>query len=213
MFFVAYSGSSMHPTLREPALLDVRPYDGRTPRVGDVVYFTVPAADQPFVHRIVRVTAAGFAMRGDNNDREDPFLLPAGSLQGRVVAAWRGQRRRRIAGGLAGRLMLPGLRCRRGIRRCAIRLLEPMSRFRPRGGLIARSLPAAWRPRVVAYRHGGQDRFHLLVSLRVVGRYDGHRRQWLIRRPYHFLVEKKSLPTPPEREGPPAPRTAGGTWS
>ncbi len=39
MFFAAYVGSSMNPTLREPEIMEIRPYDGRPLRIGDVVFF------------------------------------------------------------------------------------------------------------------------------------------------------------------------------
>jgi len=201
MLLVAYSGSSMHPTLREPALLEVVPYAGLPPRVGDVVYFLAPPADRPFVHRIIRVTPAGLTTRGDNNDRDDAFLLQPDSILGQVVAAWQGRKRKRVAGGLAGRLSEPGLRCRRGIRRGAISLLDPLYLALSHWGLIARVLPSACRLRSVAFRHCGRDRFRLLLGSRVVGRYDDQRQQWLIRRPYHLLVETRALPTPPAREG------------
>ena len=75
MFFAAYVGPSMNPTLREPEIMEIMPYDGRPVRVGDVVFFLPPEADQPVVHRIVRVTPAGISTLGDNNTREDAFLL------------------------------------------------------------------------------------------------------------------------------------------
>src|ERR1035437_1916387 len=100
MFFAAYFGPSMNPTLREPEIVEVMPYDGRPLRVGDVAFFLPPEADQPVVHRIVRVTPAGISTLGDNNTREDAYILQPKSVKGRVVAAWRGQKQRKIAGGL-----------------------------------------------------------------------------------------------------------------
>jgi hypothetical protein len=209
MFFVAYSGSSMYPTLREPALLDVVPYDGRLPCVGDVVYFRTPPDGRPFVHRVIRVTPAGVSTRGDNNAQDDAFVLPSGSMQGRVVAAWRGQKRRQVAGGLAGRLLIPVLRCRRGVRCYGVRLLDSFGRILSRWGWIGRVLQAIFRPRVVCFRYGGEDSFQLLLRSRVVGRYDEQRCQWLIRQPYRLLVEKNILPMPPAMAGSAGTRCAG----
>jgi signal peptidase I len=104
MFFAAYVGPSMNPTLREPEMLEIVPNDNRPLRVGDVVFFLPPQNDQPVVHRIVRVTPAGMSTLGDNNTQEDTFLLQPKDIKGQVVAAWRGQKRRKIAGGLQGRL-------------------------------------------------------------------------------------------------------------
>ena len=56
-----------------------------------MTFFLPPGADQPVVHRVVRVTPAGISTLGDNNTQEDPFLLHPKSITGEVVAAWRGQ--------------------------------------------------------------------------------------------------------------------------
>ncbi len=34
MFFAAYVGPSMNPTLREPEIMEIMPYSGRSLRVG-----------------------------------------------------------------------------------------------------------------------------------------------------------------------------------
>ena len=46
-FFAAYVGPSMNPTLREPEMMEVLPYDSRPLRVGDVAFFLPPEAEQP----------------------------------------------------------------------------------------------------------------------------------------------------------------------
>ena len=45
MFFAAYVGPSMNPTLREPEIMEIMPYDNRPLRVGDVAFFLPPEAD------------------------------------------------------------------------------------------------------------------------------------------------------------------------
>ncbi|HEX2720190.1 MAG TPA: S26 family signal peptidase, partial [Candidatus Deferrimicrobium sp.] len=74
-FFAAYVGPSMNPTLREPEMMEIVPYDNRRVRVGDVVFFLPPQTDRPLVHRVARVTTAGISTLGDNNTQEDAFLL------------------------------------------------------------------------------------------------------------------------------------------
>ena len=76
VFFAAYVGPSMNPTLREPEIMEIVPCGSRPLRVGDVVFFLPPGSDRPVVHRVVRVTPAGISTRGDNNSREDR-LSPA----------------------------------------------------------------------------------------------------------------------------------------
>ena len=102
MFFAAYVGPSMNPTLREPEIMEIMPYDSRPLRVGDVAFFLPPEADQPVVHRIVRVTPAGISTLGDNNTQEDAFLLQPKSIKGQVVAAWRGQKAAEDRGRVTG---------------------------------------------------------------------------------------------------------------
>ncbi|MDD8012525.1 MAG: SynChlorMet cassette protein ScmC [Acidobacteriota bacterium] len=201
MFFAAYFGPSMIPTLREPEIMEIRPYDGQPVRQGDVIYFFPPEADQPIVHRVVRLTPAGISTHGDNNSREDSFLLQPESVKGRVVAAWRGQKRRRIAGGLPGRLMIRWLGWRRVLDRGVSPLLRPFYRTLSHKGLIARVLPPPWRPRVVIFHARGREQFQLLLGKRLIGRYDDYRRQWQIQRPFQLLVDSRTLPGQQDKDG------------
>ena len=194
MFFAAYVGPSMNPTLREPEIMEIMPYDSRPLRVGDVAFFLPPEADQPVVHRIVRVTPAGISTLGDNNTQEDTFLLQPKSIKGQVVAAWRGQKRRKIAGGLQGRLTSRWLRWRRVLDRGVSPLLHPLYQALSHRGLIAWLLPAPFRPRVVVFHAQGRDQFQLLLGRRIIGRYDDHRHQWQIQRPFHLFVDGRALP-------------------
>jgi len=192
-FFAAYVGPSMNPTLREPELMEILPYGDRPLRVGDVAFFLSPQADQSIVHRIVRMTSAGISTLGDNNTREDPFLLQPQDIKGRVVAGWRGQKRRQIAGGLRGLLINRWLRWRRVLESGVTALLHPFYRALSCGGLIARLLPASLRPRVVIFQIHGQDRYRLLLGKRIIGRYDDRRHVWQIKRPFRMVVDQRLL--------------------
>jgi SynChlorMet cassette protein ScmC len=194
MFFAAYVGPSMNPTLREPEMMEIMPYAGRPLRVGDMVFFLPPQNDQPVVHRIVRVTPAGISTLGDNNTREDTFLLQPKDIQGQVVAAWRGQKRRKIAGGLQGRWTSHQLRWRRVLDRGVSPLLHPLYYALSHWGLIARLLSVPFRPRVVVFQTQGRDQFQLLLGQRIIGRYDNRKRQWQIQRPFRLFVDERALP-------------------
>jgi SynChlorMet cassette protein ScmC len=200
MFFAAYAGPSMNPTLREPEIVEIAPYDGRPLRVGDVAFFLPPEADRPVVHRIIRVTPAGISTRGDNNTHEDALLLQPKSIKGRVVAAWRGQKRRKIAGGLQGRLTSRWLRWRRVLDRGASPLLHPLYQALSHWKLIAWALPVSFRPRVVVFHVRGRDQFQLLLGQRIIGRYDDRRHQWQIQRPFHLFVDGRALPKQQDRD-------------
>jgi SynChlorMet cassette protein ScmC len=193
-FFAAYVGPSMNPTLCEPETLEIMPYYDRPVRVGDVAFFLPPAADQPVVHRVIRVTPEGISTHGDNNTQEDAYILHPERIQGRVVAAWRGQRRRKIANGLPGRLTSRWLRWRLSLDRGLSPLLHPLYHALSHRGWSAWLLPAKFRPRVVVFHAKGQDRFQLLMGQRVIGRYDDQRQQWQIQRPFHLLVDGRALP-------------------
>jgi len=200
MFFAAYLGSSMLPTLREPEIIEIRPYGGKPLRVGDVAFFLSPETARPVVHRIIRMTPAGLSTGGDNNTKEDALLLPPESVKGRVVAAWRGQKRRKIAGGFQGRLTNRWLRWRRVANRGLSLLLHPLYQALSRRGLIAWALPVSFRPRVVVFQVRGRDQVRLLLGRRVIGRYDDNEHQWHIQRPFQLFVDRRLFPRPPERD-------------
>ena len=199
-FFAAYVGPSMNPTLREPEIMEIRPYDSRPLRVGDVAFFLPPEADQPVVHRVVRVTPAGISTLGDNNTQKDTLLLQPTSIKGRVVAAWRGQKRRKIAGGYQGRLTSRWLRWRRVLDRGVSPLLHPLYQALSHRGLIARVLPAPFRPRVVVFHVRGREQFKLLLGQRLIGRYDDQRHQWQIQRPFQLFVDGRELPRQQDKD-------------
>jgi hypothetical protein len=193
-FFAAYAGPSMNSTLREPEIMEVVPYGNSLLRVGDVVFFLPPGTEQPVVHRVVRVTQVGISTLGDNNTREDPYFLQAKDIKGQVKAAWRGQKRRKIAGGLQGRLIGCWLRWRRIPDRVISHLLRPLYHELSRRGKIARLLPCRFRPRVVVFRVKGQDQFRLLLGQRIIGRYNDRNHLWLIQRPFRLFVDERTLP-------------------
>lgn len=193
VFFAVYVGPSMNPTLREPEIMEIVPCGGRPLRPGDVVFFLPPESDRPIVHRVSRVTTAGISTHGDNNALEDHDLLRSEDIQGRVVASWRGRKRREIAGGFRGGWYGRWHRVRR-LMDCGVSpLLHPLYRSLSLRGRVARCLPASLRPRVIVFRDKGEDRFRLLLGLRLIGRYDEQERQWRIQRPFRLLVDERTL--------------------
>jgi hypothetical protein len=193
MFFAAYVGPSMNPTLREPEIIEILPYGGRPLRVGDVVFFLPPEADQPVVHRIIRVTPAGISTLGDSNTREDTLIVQPEDIQGQVVAVWHGQKRRAIAGGVQGHLTSRWLRWRRLPGKRVSRLLHAPYYALSRHGVIARLMPAPFRPRVVVFQTEGHGEFRLLLGQQIIGRYDARKHLWKIRRPFRLIVDARVL--------------------
>lgn len=193
MFFAAYVGPSMNPTLLEPEVMEIVPYNKRPFRVGDVAFFLSPETNQLIVHRIIRIAPAGISTLGDNNTQKDFFFLQPENIKGRVVAAWRGQKRRKINGGLQGRLISYWLHWRRFLDRGVSPLLHPLYQVISRWQLFVWLLPARLRPRVVVFRVRGRDRFQLLMGKRIIGRYDDQKQQWQIQRPFKLFVNARLL--------------------
>lgn len=199
-FFVVYHGLSMNPTLREPTIMEIVPYDNRPVRVGDVVYFLHTGADEAVVHRVVWMTPAGMATRGDNNSHDDTLLLQFHDIAGRVVAAWCGRKRRSIVGGQMGWVISRWLRWRRVLNRGVSRLLHPLYGFLACWGGISRWLPVSCRPRVVVFQVQERAQYWLLLGRQVIGRYDEREQHWQIQRPFRLLVDERMLPRQQEME-------------
>lgn len=82
---VRVSGTSMAPNHPPGSYLLARP--SSEAGVGDVITFAAPNGI-PTVHRVVGVTEGSeYRTRGDNNRRDDPWLVPASSVAGRAVVA------------------------------------------------------------------------------------------------------------------------------
>lgn len=190
VLFFAHRGSSMNPTLDEADLLEVAPYGGRPVRVGDVIAIAPPGGDHLIVHRVVRVTPDGVCTRGDNNAGEDGWCLQPAQIVGRAVAAWRGHRRRRVAGGWAGCLWARLVRTRRLLDQALSALLRPAYHGLARSGIVRRLTPPFLRPRLVVFGTGEKARPRLLLGRRVVGQYDALRQCWHIRRPFRLFLDE-----------------------
>ncbi len=193
-----YIGPSMNPTLLDGDMLEIQPYHGRPVHPGDVVFFRRPGGEGYIVHRVVLRSRARVLTRGDNNPQADPFLLRPSDIMGRVVAARRRNRRRKISGGFRGIVRGRLLLATRGIkRRGAFALHEPYQALAS-SGAFRRLLPRSLRPRCVESESmKGGKRLHLVFLGRVVGRFDGAKRIWMIRKPFKLLVDETLLPGSP----------------
>ena len=192
---VTYYGPSMNPTLRHPDLLEVVPYGSNPIRRGDVVYYLPPTGGAKVIHRVVRVTAKGICTRGDSNSTDDPYLLQLSDVIGRVTAAWRHDRRRKIAGGPGG--IWSGYRARLSLRLNSLfsPLLHGLYHTLAANRLLRRILPASQRPRVFEFRQGYQPSIlKLMVRGQVIGRYNPWQKRWEIDRPWRLLVDAAMLP-------------------
>jgi hypothetical protein len=200
----------MNPTLCAQDFLEVRPYAGRSVRPGDVIAFAQPDGDILIAHRVVAVTPGGIKTKGDNNRGEDKALVQMGDVLGQVTAAWRGDRRRRIAGGPAGLWLARLLRLRKLVDRIVSPLLHALYHAMARSGVVRRLWPAHPAPRVVTFQVDGRMQTRLLLGRRTIGWYANQRGEWHIRRPYRLIVDVDRLPGWESSQDPKCPAATRG---
>lgn len=175
-------------------LMELEPYGPCGVRVGDVVAFLPPGKIVHVVHRVVHATPQGIRTLGDNNLYEDALDLRAEDLTGRVIAAWRGQKRRKVYGGMMGVLIARRIRITRRFDRAVSRVLRPAYHALARGGMLRALLPRSLRPRLVRFGTAGNSSMQLLWFGRAIGRYDSNLGAWYIRRPFKLFVDEDALP-------------------
>ena len=189
-----YIGPSMNPILKSGDRLRIIPYDGKAVGRGDVIAFLASGGDSKIIHRVVSVSSKGISTRGDNSSHVDPWILRPDQILGRVVAAQRGNKRRRIFGGTVGRLLAVTVRAIHGVDSCVSFLLRPAYREFARAGILSRLLPIQMRPRVISFKRDGGTEQQLLMGRRVIGRLLPGMARWNIRRPFRVFVDEESLP-------------------
>ena len=201
----AYHGPSMNPTLREPDLVTVQPYNGRVVRRGDVIYYRSPDEDKMVVHRVLDVNPSGapqgcLRTRGDNNPVFDPYFLPLANVKGQAIVAQRGRRRRPIYGGWGGIVFVFWARLWQRFRSVIARFLRGVYHGLAATGLAQRVwqswMPARLHPRIVVYQARPGKTYKLLVGRMEVGFYDYRENCWDIRWPYRLIIYEKKLPIP-----------------
>jgi hypothetical protein len=194
--WVTFVGQSMHPTLREPEMLEVLPCREQPIRRGDVVFFPGEAPANLLVHRVIAIRPEGIVTRGDNCRRADVFITPHHAVIGRVEASWRGNRRRKVTGGYPGLIRHYVLRLVRLLRNAAVPCCGSLYRTLAAKGWVARCLPAMLRPKVVRFEKRGETVLRILFRGKVIGRYDNRLRRWVIRRPFRLLVNETAVADP-----------------
>jgi len=183
----------MAPTLREGDVLEVD-CGARELRPGDVVVFRPPGQGTWVVHRIVEVDRDWVRTRGDARMLEDDWLVEAGQVAGRVVAACQGPHRREIRGGQAGLAAARWVRTQGVAARWLRAGGRPLRRWlgvtRTMTGLAGQRA----RPRVVVFGECAR----LFWGNRVVGTFDPGR-GWRLRRAFTWISDPRRLPVPNPR--------------
>ena len=69
--------------------LGIQEFNPEDVKVGDVVVYDAAWFDQPVIHRIINITDINgttmYVIKGNNNDRPDPYYVKADQIQERVV--------------------------------------------------------------------------------------------------------------------------------
>ena len=195
-FWLTFAGTSMLPTLSEPALLEVVPYRNRPILRGDVVVGARGATERLMVHRVVSICLEGLRTQGDNCQMPDPGVFPRDAVAGRAVAVWRGNRRRSVAGGWWGLSWHYLLRFRRIILPPLLRCCAPVYRSAVQRRWLVGIVPRRFRPAVIRFEEAGVPTYRILFSGRIVGWYDVGRARWIIKRPFRLLVDEAALLLP-----------------
>jgi signal peptidase I len=188
-----YSGTSMYPTLREPDVMEIRPYRGRPIRAGDVILFHAPGRSVPIAHRVKSAAPNGIRTRGDNCRPPDEWLLSSDQVIGQVIIAHRGKRKRAVPNGNMGRVWAWWLRAWLPAGNAAGRILHlPYHALSGTGGL-RRWVPSGWRPRKMLFQSDGRRIWRMVWGGQVVGEYEEGRGPWRIRRPFRLLIDPRDL--------------------
>ena len=70
-------------------LLGIHEFNPEDVQVGDIVVYNAKWFDQPVIHRIINITEINgttmYVIKGDNNERADPYYVTADQIQARVL--------------------------------------------------------------------------------------------------------------------------------
>jgi hypothetical protein len=185
----SYSGPSLNPTLREGDLLEVQGYGCKPIRIGDVILFKKESTSSIVVHRVISLSDKGLVTRGDSNLEEDLGLLDTRDVIGRVIAAWRRQKRREVLGGRAGMILAGFTNTRTRLVSAILIFFAPCYRFVSSTGFL-RGLSLLLEPRIIKF---GDGDLRLMLGSREIGRYK-EGLGWLIRPPFKLIIDEASLP-------------------
>lgn len=84
-------GQSMQPLIQDRDVLLIAPMAGNSPRLGDVVAFTIGSPERLVVHRVIGRCGELWRLRGDNCNIEDG-LVASINILGRVIEVTRNGR-------------------------------------------------------------------------------------------------------------------------
>lgn len=184
---IVYKGPSMNSTFQDMDVLYYVP--NKNVRFGDVVVIKIPEYEHKIIHRVISVGKKGISTMGDGNLHPDSWLLSPDQIIGSVIYGYRGKRRFKVLGGLAGLAQMIQVRFKH----------LTMKTVRPIFSIIYHNLPISnvvillIQPKPVAFKRSTGIELQLLVRGRVIGRrLPGQK--WQIKVPFRFFLDESSLP-------------------
>lgn len=191
--FATFIGQSMSPTLREPEIIKLKPYENRSPKIGDVIFYLPQGKDKSIIHRVIRITKSGIKTRGDNNSQEDDYFLHLNEIKGQVVTAMCGSNTRQIKGGLRGRLVGSYLHKRKLIFRLFYKIIRPAYRIVLKNKFIVNLAAPLFNPSIIRFQFMENNNFVILFGKKIIGRYDRKSCNWRIHPFFRLFVNKEQL--------------------
>jgi hypothetical protein len=158
---------------------------------GDVVVFN-GKNNKTIVHRIIKVNQTGFITRGDNNQNDDE-PIDYHDILGKVVLAFRGNKRYKVCSNKHGYILHCYLQIRKKLLHRFIKIFVFGYHLLSHSGVFVHILPKKYRPKIIQFQNG---QAHLYSGTILVGRYNVRRHNWVIFRPWRFFIDKKKLPLP-----------------
>jgi signal peptidase I len=192
--FFAHAKCSMNPTLWDRDLLEVVSYSRENGvQKGDVIVFPCPMDKTIIAHRAIAVSPTGISTKGDNNRKEDPWRLDIESILGKVVAASRNHKHRKIHGGKRGLLLAKWNHLNYRLRAKAKDYLIPIY-----WAISDREMPKKFGSRfinlkAVKFKRKDDNDIFLLLGEKVVGRYNARKDAWEIDCIYRLFIDKDKI--------------------
>ena len=193
--YCGYSGPSMRPTLHERDFLEITPYREKSPGRGDVILFMASGLDRYVIHRVVRITSNGVRTRGDNCAEIDLLSVQDKDIVGRITAAFSHQGKRKIYGGLPGRLIAGYCRLRRLFLPRLVFFIRPAAHAL-RKYVLSRPSFLIRRLRLISFHDKEQSCHRLMLGTRIVAVFDNSNHRWNIQTLYRPFINESLLPKP-----------------
>ena len=192
---ITYIGNSMFPTLKTGDVLRVVQYSPRKIIAGDVIAFHSPNGRAIIVHRVIGVDQIWIQTKGDNNLRNDDWILSPNDILGRIVSVRRGEKNIIILSGFWGQKYVFAVRVlKRIIGVLNSIMLSPAYNWLSETGTFERQFSRRISTRLCCFKRGNGLEQQLIFGRRVIGRLLPGQKQWYIKRPFRLIVDEKSLP-------------------